>query len=199
MRISVLSLLLFLVGGLWPARLDAQETSVRYHRPTSWTTDRRSFSVGDILTIIVDESTQATGRAQKSDESGRSSSGSLSAQLPASLLSSPFEELGYGSNVSRSSKEAENIQRHGRFSTVLSARVVDIDEAGILKVQGVRELEVDGTTQKIVFVGYVRPEDVHANNTVSSTRVANASIFYEGKDAFVRPGFLSRLLGWLWP
>lgn len=194
-----LAILIVLVGGLSPCQLHAQETEVRYYKRTSWTSDRRDFAVGDILTIVVEESTQATGRAQKSDESGRSSGGSLSVDIPPSLFSSPFDALGFGTSTKRSSKESENIQRGGRFSTVLSVRIVEIDETGILKVQGEREIEVDRAKQKVVFTGYVRPEDVQVNNFVSSTRVANATISYEGRNAFARPGFLTRLLGWLWP
>lgn len=199
MRVTLFVLLLLAAVGLVPSQLEAQEAEVRYYKRASWTTDRRDFVVGDIITIVVDESTQAAGRAQKSDESGRSSGGSLSADIPASLFSSPFDALGFGTSVERSSRETENVQRHGRLSTVVSVRIAEIDDAGILKVQGEREIEVDGAKQKIVFTGYVRPEDVHANNSVSSNRVANATISYEGRDALVRPGFISRLLGWLWP
>lgn len=192
-------LFLLALMALIPSRLEAQESEVRYYKRSSWTSDRRDFAVGDIITIVVEESTQATGRAQKSDESGRSSGGSLSADIPASILSSPFDALGFGTSIQRSSKETENVQRNGRFSTVVSVRVVEIDEAGVLKVQGEREIEVDRAKQRIVFTGYIRPEDVQPNNYVSSTRVADATISYEGRNAFVRPGFLSRLLGWLWP
>ena len=88
-------------------------------------------------------------------------------------------------------------QRSGRLLATLSVRVVEVGPQGELLVQGRQDLRINGETQSISLSGLVRPRDVAENNTVPSSRIADARVEFDG-EGFVsdksRPGWTSRLL-----
>ncbi len=62
-------------------------------------------------------------------------------------------------------------------------------------------VDVDKNKQEITFTGWVRPEDVSAQNAVDSWRVADAQLVYAGKGPLGKPkgGIVGRVLGMVWP
>jgi flagellar L-ring protein precursor FlgH len=71
---------------------------------------------------------------------------------------------------------------------------------GDMFVQGQQLIEFNDETQFINIEGTVRPEDISPDNTVLSTRIADAKITYKGDGLLgkqQKPGFFSKLMGWI--
>jgi len=69
-------------------------------------------------------------------------------------------------------------------------------------IEGRRQVRVNEEDQYIVLSGIIRPEDITSGNTISSQYVSDAQIFYTGRgvvDDKLRPGWLTRVVDWVWP
>jgi flagellar L-ring protein precursor FlgH len=69
-----------------------------------------------------------------------------------------------------------NFNRSDDFTARVTAEIVDIKPNGLLVLEARREIVNDGESQIIVLSGLCRPEDVDANNQVTSQRIADAVI-----------------------
>ena len=82
----------------------------------------------------------------------------------------------------------------------MSARIVEITDAGNLVIEGERTITVNGEKQISKLRGVVRPEDISGQNTVFSYRLADAVITYTGKgdvNSAQKPGFFTRIINWI--
>jgi flagellar L-ring protein FlgH len=129
--------------------------------------DHRAYRVGDIVTIYVLEATRA--KSQAATEAG--------SDLDLDVgLSSPSTQ--YNANLGLSGSNASGAQttRVGELRTQVSAQVTDVESNGSLRIAGEQSLIVNGERQKIRITGLVRPQDINADNTVWSNRIANADL-----------------------
>ena len=154
--------------------------------------DHEARRVGDALTILIVESSQAGKSAWTKTRSETQNDGSGLGHLDFVdfwNLDIANESLGEGSTA-----------RRGDLQARLTARVVGVDANGLLVVEGTRSVRVNGEEERIVLRGSVRPQDVRSDNTVLSTYLADATIEYAGQGVLAdaeRPGFLTRLANWL--
>jgi len=159
----------------------------------SWTSDRRPIRVGDLITIVVDEQTAASESSIATAHANRSQKGTIDAQMAPDNLKS----VGLGYNASSDAGGAA--QRQGGLTAVLSVRVTSVEPGGIAHISGQKQVNVDGRKQDIALTGIVRAEDVLADNTILSNRVADAVISYKGKKIGPTTGILGKILAILWP
>ncbi len=152
-----------------------------------------AHKVGDILTVIVAESTQATHQATREHaKKAQAKAGPGEGTLKFIPL------LGYGGSSTSSAKASS--ARQETLYTRLSARVVGITAGGNLRIEGQREIVVNQDLQRLTISGEVRPQDIRADNTVYSQDLINAHISYRGSDPGrpgKRVGIITRLLNWL--
>jgi flagellar L-ring protein FlgH len=159
----------------------------------SWTSDRRPLRVGDLLTIVVDEQTVASETSTSTAHLTRSQTGTMSGAVTPTKLQSLG--LGYDARSDAGSAAA----RSGDLTATLSVRVVAIEPGGIARISGQKFVSVDGRKQEVRLAGAVRAEDVAADNTVGSSRVADAVISYQGKKIGPTTGILGKIVAILWP
>ena len=166
----------------------------------SWTSDRRSFSEGDVITVLVDEHTMAAALK------GTSSSNSRYRDLSVGVDQSVLPTLpGGGADVS-SSDEAESRQRgdltrENRFQGEMTVRVLSVEPNGLLRIEGKKVINVDKNAEELSLTGLVRPQDVSHGNVVDSWRIADAELLYSSKGSLDKPksGLITKLLGAFWP
>ncbi|GBC97446.1 Flagellar L-ring protein [bacterium HR16] len=188
MRTFVIGLLILLMCGCVPA------DSLWKDGNRSLYADRKAVKEGDVLTVLIYESTTASSRADTKTSKSDSAStkpgvGPLLSMLPEWSLSGKTNSQASGSTT-----------RSGTLVGKISVVVKEVLPNGNLKVEGTRTVGVNGEKEKIVLTGIVRPEDVSAENTVPSTAIAQAEIHYEGKGPVgnkQREGLLTKLLKWL--
>lgn len=164
----------------------------------SWTSDRRDFVEGDVITVLIDEYTLATAQRGNfaSDRRFRDLGASAGQSITASIPNAGAEVSTSNQAESRRQDEAT---RQNRFQGEMTVRVVEIDDAGLLRVEGSKVLDIDGAREQMSLIGTVRPEDVTDSNFIDSWRVSDTEITYDTGGNGVRGGILGRILGFLWP
>ncbi len=155
--------------------------------------DRRARRVGDLLTVILVERTQA----QKSASTSTSKDSSTS--LPAPTLFGRGVTQG-GVPILDTSLSSENAfegagdsSQSNSLNGQLSVIVTEVFANGALKIAGEKRLELNRGSELLRVTGLVRPEDIGADNTVASSRVAMADISYSGSG----PVSESNGMGWM--
>jgi flagellar L-ring protein precursor FlgH len=157
--------------------------------------------VGDVVTIILKEATNA----QKSATTKTSKS--TNETLPGvSLFGSPVTIHGasvLSGTVNDSSKfdgEGNSAQSNSLtgFVTVTVAKVLP---NGNLYVKGEKKIWINQGQENVLLSGVIRPIDLAPDNSISSSRVANARITYGGRGAIAdvnAQGWLSRFFNSPW-
>ena len=165
------------------------------YRPGGWpamATDRTPRSVGDVIEIVVSQSAAATDTA--TNGSTRSSNIGGQVQAGAAFNQGGAVSLQGGSN------DTGTTGRSGAIIAVVSARVDEVLPNGDLRVSGAQALDINGERTDIKIKGVVRTADIAPDNSVPSSRLADAAIDYNGS-GFVSsssaPGLLTRIFNWL--
>ncbi|HEU0065787.1 MAG TPA: flagellar basal body L-ring protein FlgH [Sphingomonas sp.] len=159
--------------------------------PAALVSDQRAASVGDALTVLVFQSAESSNSAQNS---------SRKATDAAARLRIGDVNEGPGTSFGGGYAGRGEARRTERLVTQLSVTVSAILPNGDLVVTGRQRMHVNGEHTDIGVRGRVRPIDISSDNTVLSTRIADAEIDYGGK-GFVsrgaRPGLLNRVFSLL--
>lgn len=163
---------------------------------SSWVSDRRSFAVGDVITVLIDDYTISTAVKENSASDTRTRGLSVNARMPSST-----KNIGIDSRNAADQTQRGQARRENRFQNEMSVRVVGMGPNGLLQVKGTKIIDIDKSKQDIVFTGWVRAQDVSTGNLVESSRVADVQIGYASPGPLGTPkqGMLTKILGALWP
>ena len=155
--------------------------------------DHKAHTVGDILTVIINESTRTT--ATKSHSNSKSGSTNLNAGVGI------FDFI-----KAASASGSDSFTANGAASDVnsvnarITVTVVDVMPNGNMIVEGNQSIWQNRDEHKITFRGIVRRDDVRYNNTVYSSQVADATLKFDGKgplNAKQRQGILTQIFNFL--
>lgn len=164
----------------------------------SWFENVRARRVGDILVVNLVEDTEAShtnsGKVSKSNSTSITNptifGRALSFDLPGSNRS---HNLGTSlESATDFSGDADNTQEN-ELSGSVSVMVTEVLANGYLKVRGEKRLGMTGGNEYIRVSGIIRPEDIDLNNTVASTKVADATLVYVGDGQVSK----ATTMGWL--
>jgi len=160
---------------------------------TSLFADHKARAVGDIITIIVSESSSASRTG--------SASNSKSASAKADAGVGIFDFLTQASAGTSDSFKAQGaISNTNKVSAQITVQVVEVKPNGNMVVSGTQTIKQNGEEQRITITGVVRSDDVTPNNTVLSSYVADAQIKIDGKgpiSAKQRQGILTQIFNFL--
>ncbi len=166
--------------------------------PQSWTSDRRDFRAGDLITVMIDEHTlAASNQGEYSSDRRYRDLGLGVGQSVTSAIPGGGAEVN-SSNRAESRRQGEST-RQNRFRGEMTVRVVEVEEGGILRIEGRKVVNIDRVSEELLLRGLLRPNDVTASNTVESWRVADPEILYTTRGTSPRGGILGRILGAIWP
>ena len=159
--------------------------------------DKRATSIGDILTIQVQESSSAVKNNQTQTEKQSSWTAAITSFLFPGFVqykgSTPA--ISYNSDLKHNGTGA--INNSETIVDQVAVKVVDVLPNHNLIIEGRRETSFSGEHQTIVLHGVVRPEDVSSSDTVMSYNVADATIQIVGKGAVTdatNKGWFTRVL-----
>lgn len=159
-------------------------------------TDNRAMRVGDILTVRLEERTQAS----KSADTSLSKETEQSLEEPtifSSMITGVADNLGLTNSLGSSSEfsgSADSGQSNSLSGTI-SVLIAAVHPNGLLEVKGEKWLQLNQGEEYIRIAGFVRREDVAVDNSISSTKLANARIAYGGTGTLAetnQPGWLAR-------
>jgi flagellar L-ring protein precursor FlgH len=161
-------------------------------RPTrlNWTSDRRAYTVGDLIIVHIDEYTLASANITDNATQRRRRNTDFQLVTPgASAATAPGAEFATSNNGE--STQRGDRSRQLRLDGEITARVMSIDP-----VSG-----VDKEQQMITFAGAVRPQDLTGANAIASSRVADAKLDIANKGSLgkAKQGIVGRIISALWP
>lgn len=146
--------------------------------------DQRAHQIGDILTVKVKitdkakyENETQRSRTNKEDSGvtdfiGTKTIKATNAVLPGRILTA---------DSSGSSEGKGTIDRKEELLTNVAGVVTQVLPNGNLVIEGKQEVRVNFEIRELVVAGIVRPEDIESDNTIDSTKIAQARIAYGGR------------------
>lgn len=172
--------------------------------------DSKARRPGDIVTILVEETTSSsqTATTSTSRDSAIDFSVGRLLGLPSNLGIQNFLGMGNGfsPNLDAQASKSHNGQgtttRNGNITATITAVVTEILPSGNMTIEGRRSVVVNNEKQTLILTGIIRPRDINFDNTISSRFIADASITLTGEGVIAdeqRVGWGIRLLAWVWP
>lgn len=178
--------------GYKPVQMPMPEPQPATYNPNSlWRTgsraffkDQRAHQVGDILTVTVNINDQAqianeTQRSRQNTEDsgitnffGRVTIPIINETIPGRLLTA---------DSTASSDGKGSVNRQEALVTNIAAVVTQVLPNGNLVVEGKQEMRVNLEMRELIVAGIVRPEDIQSDNTIDSSKIAQARIAYGGR------------------
>ncbi|WP_035680709.1 flagellar basal body L-ring protein FlgH [Bradyrhizobium liaoningense] len=178
--------------GYKPVQMPMPKPEVASYNPNSlWRNGSRAFfkdqrarQVGDLLTVTVNitdkaniENDTSRSRTNKEDSGITDFIGSQTITQANKIL--PGRILTADSTSSSEGKGS--VDRKEALQTNVAAVVTQVLPNGNLVVEGKQEIRVNFEIRELIVAGIVRPEDIQSDNTIDSTKIAQARIAYGGR------------------
>jgi flagellar L-ring protein precursor FlgH len=171
-----------------PGQGPARTASLWSSDGTALFADRRAARRGDILTVVI----EIDDKAEISNSSNRSRTGSLSAGVPQ-FLGAPqaidrrnadrgwtmAEAVSTNGESTFSGQGA--VRRNEKMTLRIAATVVEELANGVLRIEGEQEVRVNSELRQLLVVGFVRPGDISRQNEIAYDKIAGARVAYGGR------------------
>ena len=176
--------------------------------------DNRAHKVGDIIMVTVTETTKAKHTADtKATKSSavelgveNFSTGTMLGALPFIGMLGLQDIKGTDPAIKTNSVNDHDAKgetkRETTFTSSVGARIVRRLPNNVFQVEGARQVRINDENQILVVRGLVRQRDIDGDNSVPSSKLADAQIELYGQGILAdkqRPGWLSRILDHIWP
>ena len=162
------------------------------------TSGTRASHVGDVVTIVLAEKTQAA----KSNTASTDRSGNIGLTPPTTgpldFIKKSDVAISGGGTFDGKGAAAQSNQLNGEISVTIA----EVYPNGTMLVRGEKQLTLNRGDEQIRIAGIIRPTDIDFDNRVLSTRVADARISYSGTGEIARAsrqGWLNRFFSILSP
>ena len=142
---------------------------------TSIYSDIKAHNVGDLITVHIIESSNASreSKVKSSSSTDMSMDGSV-----AGTLTDYLPLFGAASKISNILDGSEGTEQKDQLTGRISVTIMEETENGMFFIKGKRILEVNGEMNTIQLEGYIRERDISTDNTLFSYNIANAEIIY---------------------
>ncbi|MFW5981736.1 MAG: flagellar basal body L-ring protein FlgH [Halanaerobiaceae bacterium] len=153
----------------------------------------KEFEVGEIVTVIIEESSTASHSAntnlnQQSDVDGGAGIGLLDF----------LRSLGF--SYSDQDSADGSTERSGELNADITVKLVESFENGTFKIEGSKSVKLNDEEHLIKLSGIIRDDDIDEENYISSDKIADAQIEFEGQgvvSAKQKPNIFQRILNWI--
>src|SRR3954454_21337039 len=147
--------------------------------------DQRAARIGDLLTVTVN----ITDKANIANETQRSRSNKedsgITDFIGAKTLGAQAQKVLPGRILTADSTATSDgkgsVNRQEALQTNVAAVVTQVLPNGNLVVEGKQEIRVNFEIRELIVAGIVRPEDIQSDNTIDSSKIAQARIAYGGR------------------
>lgn len=158
--------------------------------------DQRARRIGDVITVMLQEQTNAS----KSNSASTSKDSELTI-TPTSLFGGVHSALASNLTGERSFTGSGDTGQSNSLNGQITVTISAIYPNGILEIRGEKWLSLNQGDEFIRVRGLVRPEDIGADNTVQSSKLADARISYGGTGYIAnasKPGLITRFFNSAW-
>ena len=169
----------------------------------AWFEDQRARRVGDILTVILSESTNASKSAKTSTAKTNSNNISNPTILGASvqfdapkmipLATHSDNDLAFAIGSEHSFDGQGSASQSNDLSGDITVSVIEVLPNRNLIIRGEKRIGINQGNEYIKLSGIVRPQDINPDNTIASNRIADVTIVYNGDGQVAETG----VTGWL--
>jgi flagellar L-ring protein FlgH len=147
--------------------------------------DQRAHQVGDIMTVKV----KITDKAKYENETQRSrvnkENSGVDDFIGSKLLKDPSKAILPGRILTADSTALSEgkgtVDRKEELLTNVATVVTQVLPNGNMVIEGRQEIRVNFEIRELIVAGIVRPEDIESDNTIDSTKIAQARIAYGGR------------------
>jgi flagellar L-ring protein precursor FlgH len=143
----------------------------------------RAFKVHNLVTIVVDESSQQSADQQTKSDKTYNVNAQLNALLDFQALLELQLKQGNLGNVNLIDAAAKqkfdgkgSYTRNDKLSMKIEAEIIDVKPNGVLVIEARKTVDKNGETQTTILSGSCRQEDITANNSVFSSQLANLTL-----------------------
>ncbi|KKB09906.1 flagellar basal body L-ring protein FlgH [Devosia chinhatensis] len=181
------------MAGYQPVRMPMPEPIADTYQPNSlyrtsakgFFKDERAHRIGDILTVLVtiDDSAQINNQTQRNRTSSNSAGmgGIFGAGFTNVVGASVDPAAAIDFNSGMRDAGTGSVNRKENLETTVAAVVTQVLPNGNLVIEGRQEVRVNFEVRDMIVAGIVRPSDIQANNTIQSSKIAEARISYGGR------------------
>jgi flagellar L-ring protein precursor FlgH len=168
--------------------------------------DTKARRVGDVLTILLTETTTFDGREER--DLKKETSNNFATKMAGLFTAGSNLKRSFSGNLSTdftSNRELNGRSDYRSERTLndrMAVRVVGVEPNGNLMIEGFRTRVVANEERTMRISGVVRPTDIGANNTVLSQYIANFTVEYLGRgpeSSYTNNGWLGRIVNRVWP
>ncbi|HVW93541.1 MAG TPA: flagellar basal body L-ring protein FlgH [Devosia sp.] len=183
--------------GYQPVSMPMPPPEQAYYQPNSlfsndahgFFKDQRAHKVGDILLVQVTIADKAqiadTTASSRASTNGAGDGGLLGSIFSAATANTPVAGVDptkiVNTNSSMTNSGNGSVNRSETVSTQVAAVVTQVLDNGNLVIEGHQEVRINFEVRDLIVAGVVRPEDVAADNTIDSSKIAEARISYGGR------------------
>lgn len=165
--------------------------------------DIRARRVGDVINVILDESTNASKTASTSANKGTTIGLPSPTLFGGNLTVNGRDILSNDISASSDFAGSADSSQSNRLSGSIAVIVDEVLSNGNLRIRGQKRLNLNQGTEVVRVEGLIRSIDITPDNTVKSNQIADANITYGGSGLLAnanKAGWLTRVLtGPLWP
>lgn len=147
--------------------------------------DQRAHQIGDILTVKVNITDKAAIANQTQRSRANSEDSGIDDFIGSQLLTGNAAKVLPGriltADSTASSEGKGGVNRSEAVQTNIAGVVTQVLPNGNLVIEGRQEVRVNYEIRELIVAGIVRPEDIESDNTIHSTKIAQARIAYGGR------------------
>jgi flagellar L-ring protein precursor FlgH len=146
--------------------------------------DQRAHQIGDILTVqvnITDKAIIANETQRSRDTKEDSGIDNFFGKSKVPIMNAAVPTRIFTSDSTTSLDGKGSVNRSEALQTNVAAVVTQVLPNGNLVVEGRQEIRVNFEIRELIVAGIVRPEDIQSDNTIDSTKIAQARIAYGGR------------------
>lgn len=168
-------------------------------------TDLKARNVGDLLTIVVTQTTNVN--SQENRGMGKSADAAASMTLDTEAgggfgTQAANTAFSFGQNTSRNFDGNASFSANQAFTDRITVSVIDVLPNGNMVVSGQRRSRVAGDERTLWISGVVRAVDIGGDNEVDSRLISQLRLMYESAgpaQRFTRQGWWGRATNKIWP
>ena len=191
-------------------RMPARGSNSLYRDTASLYEDVKAHRLNDLLTINVVENISGSGTADTAASKASTVDASVNSLLGLPLNLGSTNLYGHGNtftptvngSTAEDFKGSGGTNRAGSLVGTITAKVVEVMPNGVLSIEARKEITINNEKQILILRGMVQTDDIAVDNSVLSSRVADAEVFFVG-DGVVQSkqdtGWLVKLMDKVWP
>ncbi len=198
-QLGIFLITLAMATGLAATEMDWTMAAALYSHP-------RARQIGDLLTVLIEEKSEVKKDVMNQTDKAYDFSAGLSVAHPRidgrDVAWTNFSLPTWSASGSRKFSGKGGIENSDSFTAAITVRVIDVLPNGNLVIEGKRDISMKSEGVRMVLSGTVRAVDIDNDNTIDSSKIADAVIRYEANgplDQTQKQGLVPRIVDWVNP